>query len=420
VMEVGMKPLDGVKVLDLTWIYAGPFATMLLNDLGAEVIKNEGPPFGDMIRLAPPLKNGSSGYFFMLNRGKKSIALNLKTEKGRAIFLDLVKRVDVVTENFKAGTLEKLGIGYDKAKAINPRIIYASISGFGSSGPYSDRVAVDPIAQAMGGLMSLTGFPGQPPVKTGPAIADSLSGMYLALGIVSALRLRDQTGLGQKIEVAMMDAVFSVLEEAVIRASMTGDALPARGNTDPLGAPWDAFRSKDDHWVMICNFDPQHFHDIYSYIGRGDIAEAYKGWDQSAIEKRSRDLAKLNSILADWARTKTAEELLGVMKEMGVPAGLVKRVPELLDDPQLRHRHMVVDIDHPRLGKVKTFNLPIKFFETETGIQRGENPMDPEIGQHTGEILKNLLGINGDEIQRLCAENVIWMSTQMKEAKADL
>jgi len=402
------KPLDGIRVLDLTWVYAGPFATMMLSDLGAEVIKVEGPPFGDWTRIVPPLQNGHSGYFYMLNRRKKSVALDLKQEEGRSLFMRLVERSDVIAENFKGGTLDRLGIGYEQARQVNPRIIYGSVNGFGSSGPYSDMPCVDPVAQAMGGLMSMTGFEGQPPLKTGPAVADSLSGLYLALGILSALRQRDRTGVGERVEVSMMDSVFSVLEEAVIRTSMTGDPLPARGNTDPLGAPWDAFETRDGRWTMVCNLDPNRFLEIYKLIGREDIAGEYGGVDGTAIEKRSRDLPKLNRIFADWARTRTAEELQQILSEMSVPNGLVKEVPELLEDPHLVGRNMVVDIDHPKLGKVKTFNLPIKFFGGEMGIRRGENPLDPELGQNTTEVLARLLGLGNEEIDRLRTEKIIW------------
>ncbi|MGE5422518.1 MAG: CaiB/BaiF CoA transferase family protein, partial [Ignavibacteriales bacterium] len=264
------KPLEGIKVLDLTWVYAGPFTTLILQDLGAEVVKLEGPPVGDYSRVFPPMKNGHSGYFYMLNRGKKSIALNLKSDKGKKVFLKLVKHFDVVTENFVSGTMDTLGLGYDVLKKANPGLIYASISGFGSYGPYSDLPCVDPIAQAMGGLMSLTGYPDRPPVKTGPAVADSVSGLYLVVGILSAMLQRARTGEGQRIEVSMMDSVFSILEESVVRASMTGESLPVRGNTDPIGAPWDAFSTSDNKWVMVCCVGADKFDRVFRLIGRED------------------------------------------------------------------------------------------------------------------------------------------------------
>ncbi len=402
------KPLAGVRILDLTWVYAGPFASMLLSDLGAEVIKLEGPPFGDWVRLAPPLKNGNSGYFYMLNRRKKSVALDLKSDKGKAIFFDLVKEFDVILENFKAGTLDTLGLGYEEVKKANPRIIYGSINGFGSDGPYSHMPCVDPIAQAMGGLMSLTGFPGQPPLKTGPAVADSLSGLYLALGIVSALRKMERTGVGSRLEVAMMDSVFSVLEEAVIRTSMTGDPGSSRGNTDPLGAPWDAFETNDGHWVMVCNLNPNNFDKIYKMIGRDDIVDEYGGFDEVAAEKRSGDLLKLNAIFADWAKTKSVGEFQETLLKMSIPNGVVKNVNELLEDPQLKSRNMVVDVHHPTLGQVKTFNLPIKFFDHEMGILPDENPLEPGFGQHSRDVLKEILGMKDEEIENLKNEQVIW------------
>jgi crotonobetainyl-CoA:carnitine CoA-transferase CaiB-like acyl-CoA transferase len=410
IMEVNkMRPLDGIRVLDLTWVYSGPFSTLLLSDLGAEVIKIEGPPFGDTTRIMPPLKNGESGYYYMLNRGKKSVAIDLKTETGKTLFLDLVEKADVVTENFRAGTLDKLGIGYEQAKARNPKIIYASINGFGSDeGPYSHLRCYDPIAQAMGGLMNLNGFPGHPPLKTGPAIADSLAGMFLTIGILSALQLRMRTGIGQKLEVAMMDSVFSVLEESVIRASMTGDSLPARGNTDPLGAPWDAFPTSDGKWVMICNTDGDRFYDLFSMIGRRDLAEAFKGSDFDAIIKRADHLLELNAAFAEWTKTRKAEELFFEMQEMRVAAGIVKTVEELLHDPQLRHRNMVVDVEHPKMGSLKTFNIPIKFFQDKIGVLPGENPMSPDLGQDTGDVLKDLLGLDGESINKLKNEGAIW------------
>ncbi len=403
-----VKPLKGVKILDLTWVYAGPFASMLLSDMGAEVVKVEGPPFGDWVRVAPPLKNGNSGYFYMLNRRKKSIALDLKSAKGKEIFLDLVKQFDVILENFKAGTMDKLGLGYDEVKKANPKIIFGSINGFGSTGPYAHMPCVDPIAQAMGGLMSLTGFPGQPPLKSGPAVADSLSGLYLALGIMGALRQMEQTGVGSRLEVAMMDSVFSVLEESVIRTSMTGDPGSSRGNTDPLGAPWDAFETNDGHWVMVCNLNPDNFDKIYRMIGREDIINEYSGFNQEAAEKWSRDLLKLNAVFAEWAKTKGAEEFQKILPDMSIPNGIVKNVNELLEDPQLKSRNMVVDIDHPTLGQVKTFNLPIKFFDNEMGIQPDENPLEPNVGEHNTQVFKEVLGFSDEEIEALKKDQVIW------------
>jgi crotonobetainyl-CoA:carnitine CoA-transferase CaiB-like acyl-CoA transferase len=404
-----MKPLEGIKILDLSWVYSGPYGTLLLSDLGAEVIKVERPPFGDWTRIVPPLKNNWSGYFYMLNRGKESIALDLKSEKGKELFFNLIKKVDVVAENFTAGTLDKLGIGYEKAKKINPRIIYASINGFGHDGPYANKKCVDPVAQAMGGLMSLTGFPGSPPVKTGPAVADALAGMNMVIGILSAVIMRDRVGKGSRIDISMMDSVFAVLEESVIRTSLTGNALPARGNTDPLGAPWDAFQTSDHKWVMVCAIGSDAFVKIYESIGRQDLATEYAGDDEEAFEKRSLMLNYLNSEFAHWTVTKTAEEIMSFFEAIGVPCGVVKDVGELLEDPQLLARNMVVDIDHPVLGQIKTFNNPVVFLDAQSQVLPGENQLDPKLGEHTGNVLTRLLNLNDADLEKLKKDEVIWI-----------
>jgi len=402
------KPLSGYKVLDLTWVYSGPYCTSLLLDLGADVIKVEGPKCGDHTRSFPPFKNGGSGYFYGLNRGKKSIALNLKSEEGKAIFRDLVKKVDVVTENFVPGVMDRMGLGYEELKKINPKIIYGSIHGFGSFGPYFDWPGVDPVAQAMGGLMSQSGFTNGAPLKTGPAVADAIAGMYLALGIVSALMEREKTGTGRKIEVGMMDAVFSVLEESVVRASMTGDALPRRGNTDPLGAPWDAFETSDGKWVMMCSIGGAKFEAVYSYIARSDLIAEYGGDGEEASAKRADNLAMLNKIFADWAITKTADELVDIIHELHIPCGVVKDVVDLLNDPHLKARNMVVDIDHPKLGKIKTYNNPIMFDGKNMGIDSKDNPLDPELGENNQQVLQDVLGLSLDEIKKLYENGALW------------
>ncbi len=407
---MSVKPLSGIKILDLTWVYAGPFATQILGDLGAEIIKIEAAPVGDKTRIMPPFKNGYSGYFATLNRGKKSLALNLKKDKGREIFLELAKKVDVLTENFAPLALEHLGLGYEDVRKANPRIIYASASGFGSHGPYSNRPCIDPVGQAMGGLMSLTGYADRSPLKTGPGIADSIMGLYLVSGVLSALRLRDLTGEGQRIEVAMMDSIFSVLEENVIKTSMEGVAPPRRGNLDPFGVPWDTFLTKDGRWVMVCSFSSPIFEELYGMMGRDDLVQKYKGDNIDAFLKRSADQEMLNAVFAKWViENMTADDLESLFIAMDSPMGIIKDVKELLDDPHLKARDMVVDVDHPKLGKVKTFNLPIKFFGTTVGVKPGEVPLDPEVGQHSDEVLKTYLGKTDAEINSLRQDKVIWV-----------
>jgi len=405
-----VKPLSGIKVLDLTWIYAGPFATQILGDLGAEIIKIEAAPVGDKTRIIPPFKNNYSGYFATLNRGKKSVALNLKSAKGKEIFLGLAKKCDILTENFMPGAMEDLGLDYETVKKANPQIIYASTSGFGSFGPYSHMHCVDPIGQAMGGLMSLTGYPDMPPLKTGPGIADSITGLYWLVGILSALRLRDMTGAGQKLEVAMVDSIFTMLEENVIKTSMEGAAPPRRGNLDPFGAPWDAFLTRDDRWVMVCAFGGPVFEELYRLMGRDDLVEKYGGDNMEAFINRAINQAELNKAFAEWVRaTQTADDLVTLLVAMGAPVGIVKDIKELLDDPHLKARNMVVDVEHPKLGQVKTFNTPIKFAGLTVGVEPGTNPHDPELGEHSDSVLKDYLNKTDAEINELRKEGVIWI-----------
>lgn len=402
------KPLNGIKVLDLSWVFSAPFSTLMLQDLGAEVIKVERPGSGDRSRSLPPFEKEVSGYFYMLNRGKKSISLNLKSEEGKRIFLDLARKVDVIVENFVAGTMEKLGLGYEDVKEVNPGIIFASLNGFGSDGPYSQLPCIDGIAQAMGGLMSQNGLEGGQPLKTGPAVADALSGVYLTVGILSAIIQKKNTGTGQHLEVSMMDSVFSVLEESVIRTSMTGDSLSARGNKDPLGAPWDAFQTRDDKWIIVCASGGDRFSKVYSGIGRRDIVEKYNGDDIEAMQKRANDLDYLNKVFADWARERTTNEVLSFLENLHIPSGEVKNVKDLIEDQHLIKRNMVVDVEHPTLGKVKLPNIPIKFFGKDIGLQNGDRPMEPQLGEHNDVILGSMLDLNENEIARLKSDGIVF------------
>jgi crotonobetainyl-CoA:carnitine CoA-transferase CaiB-like acyl-CoA transferase len=262
----------------------------------------------------------------------------------------------------------------------------------------------------MGGLMSLTGFPDRSPLKAGPGVADAIMGLYLVSGVLSALRLRDLTGEGQRIEVAMMDSIFSVLEENVIKTSMEGVAPQRRGNLDPFGVPWDTFLTKDNRWVMVCAFSSPVFEELYGMMGRDDLVEKYKGDNIDGFLKRSADQEMLNAVFAGWVKENmTADDLESLFIAIDAPMGIIKDVKELLDDPHLKARGMVVDVDHPKLGKVKTFNLPIKFFSTTVGVKPGEVLLDPEVGQHTNEVLKGYLGKTDAEIADLRKEKVIWV-----------
>ena len=247
-----MRPLEGIRVLDLTQAYSGPFCTMNLADHGAEVIKIETPCAGDQTRGWGPMENGFSGYYAYVNRNKKGMTLNLKTEEGKQIFTELLKTADVVCENYKVGVLERLGFPYEKMKEINPRIIYGSISGFGLTGDLAARPAYDIVAQAMSGMMSVTGFQDGPPCKIGPSVGDNYSGAYLCMGILMALYEREKTGVGRRVDVAMMDTLFSVMENFVVEYTIAGKTPHRAGNQDPSIAPFDSFHAKDGDFVMRC------------------------------------------------------------------------------------------------------------------------------------------------------------------------
>lgn len=384
------KPLEGIKILDLTWIYSGPYSTLLLQDLGAEVVKVEMPGVGDKTRYFPPFRNKESGYFYMLNRDKKSIALDLKSAEGQEIFRELARNFDVVVENFLPGTMEKMQIGYETLKEVNPSIIYASISGFGSFGPSKNFPCIDPIAQAMGGLMSLTGEKGGAPQKTGPGITDGISGIYLALGVVSALFQRTKTGLGQKVEVSMLESTVSVLEDAVILASMTGETVESKGNTDPFGAPWDAFITKDDKWVMVCALGSDQFQTCFNLIGRADIAEEFAGETEEAYAKRNQQLEMINRIFGVWVKQQTREQLMENLQKVGILAGEVRTVNELLDDEHLKERKMFSTLQHESLGTIQVANSPILFNGVRYSSIQKEQVRTEKIGEHTEEILQQL------------------------------
>ncbi len=394
-----MKALDGVKVLDLTQAYSGPFCTMHMADHGAEVIKIERPGIGDQSRTWGPIKEGYSGYYAFLNRNKKSLSLDLSSEEGKDIFFRLVKDADVVCENFRVGTMEKLGLGYDEIKKINPRIIYASISGYGLKGPLAKLPAYDIVAQAMSGLMSITGFADNPPTKVGPSVGDNYSGTYLALGICMALYHRERTGLGQRLDVAMVDTLFSILENAVVEYTVAGNAPHRSGNADPGIAPFDAFMAQDGMFVMgvgtnamwkkLCNLmgQPELFADP-RYATNDDRCKNY--------------LPDLKNDVEAYTRTKTKQELQEIMNEAGIPFGLILTVPEVVEHPQIKIREMLVEVNDPVLGSIKIPGIPIKMHDTPGRIV-GPAPI---LGGNTGEVLAGI-GFSAQEITALHDREVV-------------
>lgn len=393
------RALQGLKILDFTRVYSGPYCTMLLADLGADVIKVEAVGRGDDTRQFYPIRNGVSGYFTYLNRSKRSITLNLKSPDGLKTALELAKWADVVVENFSAGTANKLGIGYEAIKAVNPEIIYASISGFGQSGPYSKKAAYDAIAQAMGGLTFLTGYPDQPPVKVGPAISDAASGTHAAVAILAALFYKNNTGKGQYIDIAMMDTVFSMLENSVPIKTLLG-INPARiGNANPGSAPYNMYKTKDGN-VFISTANDSLFTRLIGVMGQPDLIKDPRF---STNPNRKLHETEIDPIVEAWTVQHTTAEVEKLLDEVGVPVASAKSVEELIDDPQLLLRDMVIEHDLPDVGPVKFPGNPLKLQETPPDTSRRA----PTLGEHTDEVLREVLGYSDAEIQRMRDEKAI-------------
>ena len=385
--------LKGIKVIDLTHAYNGPFCTMHLADHGAEVIKIERSGFGDQSRTWPPLKDGESGYYAFLNRNKKGMTLNLRSDKGKEIFEKLLSDADVLVENFRTGTLSKLGYSWEFLNKKYPRLIYAQGSGFGTYGPLSARGSYDVVAQAMGGIMSITGFANNPPTKVGPSIADNYTGTYLALGISMALFWREKTGRGQRIEVSMQDTVFSVLENAVVEYTMAGRLLPRQGNIDPGIAPFDLFACKDGHMIIGIGTNGMwaRFCEIMGHPALGTDPRY-----NSNINRVNNYLPELRETIETWTSSKTEAEVEEILLEKDIPCGRVLNVKEITEHPHTKAREMIVEVDHPKIGKMRIPGVPIKFEETPGSVREP----GPLLGQHNEIVLKEL-GYTEEEIQSL-------------------
>lgn len=377
-------PLADVRVVDLTQMLAGPYATMLLADLGADVVKVE-PPHGDMTRdNQPHLEEDEAygGYFHSVNRNKRSVVVDLKSETGREAFLDLVSDADVVFENFRAGTMEKLDLSYETLSEHNPGLVYASIRGFGDprggKSPYANRPAFDLIAQAMGGVMSVTGTEDAGPTKVGPGVGDIFPATLAVVGVLSALRERDRTGEGQYVDVGMVDAVLSLSERIVHQHSFTGEVPGPQGNTHPLLFPFDRFETSDGY-VVIAAPSADQWRALCDHMDRPDLAEEY-------AEKPERIEAadELREIVAEWTRQHTKDELFELLAE-DVPCGPVNNAGDIFEDEHFAAREMLADVDHADTGETVTIaGTPIKFPESESGVERRA----PFLGEHTEAILR--------------------------------
>ncbi|MCK4661701.1 MAG: CoA transferase [Bacteroidales bacterium] len=395
-----MKPLENIKVLDLTRVLAGPFCTMILSDLGAEVVKVEIPVKGDDSRHFGPFLNEKSLYFISINRGKKSISLNLKTEKGKQILKDLVKEFDIIVENYRPGTMEKLGLGYDILKEINPRLIYAASSGFGHSGPESKKPAYDILAQAAGGIMSITGWPDAPPTRVGMSLGDITASLYTAIGISSALYQQTITGKGQKIDVAMLDCQVSILENALARYQVDGKSPEPLGTRHPTIAPFQAFRAKNKYFVIGVGNDTL-WEKFCIAIKHEELLNDSRF---ETNEKRTQNVKQLSQILDNVFKEKIIDEWLVILEEAGIPHSPINDVEAIMNNKQVLARNMIVDVEDKQAGKVKIAGNPIKMTNIPEANHRDPAP---NIGEHNYEIYKNMLNFDNETITKLKNDGVI-------------
>jgi len=390
-LQVEAGALTGVKILDLTRVLAGPFCTMLLADMGAEVVKVEEPGKGDDTRTYPPFIEGYSAYFCNMNRNKKSITLDLKKPEAKAILKEMVKNVDIVIENYKPGTMTKLGIGYDDLKAINPRLIFASISGFGQYGPYKERPGYDIIGQAMGGLMSVSGWPDSPPTRSGTAMGDILAGLNCCIGILAALKSRDNTGRGQSIDVALVDSVVSAME-TIIQLYLVDKRIPGRiGNRYEFIYPYDTFAASDG-WVVIAVGNDAVWKRFCEVIGREDLIERPEFKKNADRVKNNHEL---NAIVTEWTRQRTVAETVDLLLANSVPSAPINNVEQLVNDPHIAGaREMFVDMLNPMGQPMKVVACPIKFSDTKASVRTTA----PNLGEHTDLVLQELAGLDKEQI----------------------
>jgi len=390
------KALNGIRVIDMTHNQAGPACAQMLGFLGADVIKLEEPKAGDVARTVHADKKGSDSLFFLLfNANKKSLTLNLKSEEGKRLFKEVVKQSDVLIENFGPGAMERLGLGWDVLKEIAPRLIYATIKGFGSYGPYAGFKSYEPVAQAMGGAMSVTGFPENPPTLVLPAIGDSGTGMQMAIGILAALQQRHTTGKGQHVEVSMQDAVVNIIRVSLRDHQRQGKPMERHGNQLGHTVPGTTYPcapgGPNDHVLIFCQ--QQMWKAFCGAMGRPELADdprfatADARWDNRAV---------LEPIIEAWTRSHTKHEVMKRLGDAGVPCGACQDTGEVLADPHLKAREMIVDIDYPTRGVYQTVGCPVKLSDSPAEITR-----PPLLGEHTDELLTALCGVDPDQVKRL-------------------
>jgi crotonobetainyl-CoA:carnitine CoA-transferase CaiB-like acyl-CoA transferase len=395
-----LGPLHGIRVIDFTRVLAGPYCTMLLADMGADVIKIEQPGVGDDTRAwGPPYLGTESGYYLAVNRNKRGIAVDLKAERGKEIALALVRDADIVVENFRVGVMEKLGLGHEQLRALNPSLIYCSISGFGRSGPYSDRAGYDLIAEAMSGFMSVTGDPEGVGMRAGVAIGDVTTGMMACNAILGALHHRDRTGEGQVVEVALLDTIVGWLINANLYYLITGRNQPRTGNAHALVVPYQAFQAADLPMIITAGND-KLFAALCRVVGRPELIDDPRFRTNSDRIANRHTLA--TEIEGELSR-RPAAEWTELLLEAGVPAGPINTMAEVFSDPHVLARDMLVELEHATLGPIKLPGVPMKLHATPA-IARTAPPV---LGQHTREVLTGLCGVTDSDVDALAAQRVV-------------
>jgi len=395
------KALEGIRILDFTRMYGGPLGTMILAELGAEVIKVEVPGGGDAIRTTAPLTQGQESYrFVVLNRGKQGVTLNLHSEEGQRICKELIKKCDVLVENFTPGVMETYGLGYERLKSHNPRLIYASISGFGHTGPYHSQVAFDTIIQAMGGIISVTGFPDSPPTKVGPAIADFMGGIFSNIAILTALQHRNRTNEGQFIDLSMQDCIwFLTAIQFLPLYILTGREPQRLGNRQIEVTPFNIYKAKDGYIVIgVVTID--QWHRLLEVIGREDLKDVPEYASQAT---RIKYVEEIEAIVEKWTRRRTVDEMIKLLRAADLACSPVPTFGQVAEDPQLASRNMQVDVEQLISGKLRVPGSVFKMSQTPG------DPTEPApfLGQHNVEIYSKLLGYDQATIDRLQREGII-------------
>ena len=393
------KILDRVRVLDLSRVMSGPFCSSMLADLGAEVIKIEMPGRGDEGRAFGPYRDGESTYFMMLNRGKKSVTIDMKTEEGRELVMKLAASADVLLENFRPGVMDRLDLGYEVVKALNPAIVYASISGFGQESPLRDLPAFDLVIQAMSGLMSLTGPKSGPATAVGESVADVCTGMFAAFGVVAALFNRERTGAGRQVDVSMLDSMMAMQLTGLSRQLYFDDTPKPVGNRHPVTYPVDSFPTRTGDIVMVC-FSQVAFRALCEVMGQPKLADdpRFRTNDDRNVHEDD-----LRALIGDWTRTLPADEVLSTLGSANIPAAPVWNLKQLAESDHVDARGLVVEGRHSRFGAVPLVGQPVKFSD----VDAGEAPRTPMLGEDTDSVLADELGLDDDARDKLRARKII-------------